>query len=90
MPHTPAPWKFSPVDPCTIAIVDDDGSSIFDMTARLHTTGQSVLADNASLICAAPAMLEALQRCAAILARYPKHDDAWSQARAAIRAATGE
>ena len=90
MPHTPGPWKFSPVDPCTIAIVDDDGSSIFDMTVTENTTGHNALSNNAGLVAAAPAMLEALQRCAAILARYPKHDDAWSQARAAIRAATGE
>ena len=92
MKHTPGPWLFNTVDfdSCTMAIVDEDGSSIFDMTVTENTTGHDALFNNAGLVAAAPAMLEALQRCAAIIARYPKHDDAWAQARAAIRAATGE
>ena len=88
MPHTPAPWKFSPVDPCTIAIVDDDGSPIFNMTAGLNTTGQSALADNSRLVCAAPAMLEALQ--AIVCHEQGLQKFRLEKALAAIRAATGE
>ena len=33
---------------------------------------------------AAPDLLAALKRAADLLARYPKHDAAWKQARAAI------
>lgn len=35
-------------------------------------------------------LLEALQRSADLLARYPKHDDAWNKCRAAIAKATGK
>jgi hypothetical protein len=44
---------------------------------------------NARLIAAAPELLEALTRAADLLARDPKHDAAWKQARAAIAKATG-
>lgn len=46
-------------------------------------------AANARLIAAAPELLVALRRAAELLARYPKHDDAWNQARAAIAKAEG-
>lgn len=90
--HTPGPWLFSPVNDCAIAIVEDDGTSIFDATVGLHTTGQSVLAANVNLICSAPELLDALRR---VMRHIPEtaggaslSDDMY-RARAAIARATG-
>ena len=92
--HTPGPWLFSPVNDCAVAIVEDDGTSIFDVTVGLHTTGQSALAANAALVAAAPDLLAALQH---MVDMYQRHFDvmpvAWQTAddiaRAAIARATG-
>lgn len=100
MPHTPGPWLYTPVDfdSCTMAIVDEDGASIFDMTVTENTTGHNALFNNAGLVSAAPTMLQALQSvlftleqegdASVIAPAYKGHLAA--EIRAAIRAATGE
>lgn len=84
MNHTPGPWVadswyVGPKELPTLVKVNPNGP----------VKHEEVTA-NATLIASAPDMLAALQRCAAILARYPKHDDAWAEARAVIARATGE
>ena len=85
--HTPGPWLFSPVNDCAVAIVEDDGTSIFDVTVGLHTTGQSALAANAALAAAAPDLLAALQLVYANAGESPE----WIRSRIApaIARATG-
>lgn len=84
MQHTPGPWTATfgstRTHPYNIVTqhVDYDG---FDLAKCVH-------ASDAQLIAAAPELLQSLKRCAALLARYPQHDDAWAQARAAIERAT--
>ena len=68
--HTPGPWLFSPVNDCAVAIVEGDGTSIFDVTVGSHTTGQSTLAANAALVAAAPDLLAALQHMVEMYQRY--------------------
>ena len=97
--HTPGPWLFSPVNDCAVAIVEDDGTSIFDVTVCLHTTGQSALAANAALVAAAPDLLAALLEVVAEWdARHADEDHrrgytldtgGIAQARVAIAKATG-
>jgi hypothetical protein len=94
MMHSTGPWLFSPVNDCAVAIVEDDGTSIFDVTVGSHTTGQSALVANVNLITAAPDLLAALQALVgeADLGEID-HDDGTrallAQARAAIARATG-
>lgn len=85
--HTPGPWLFSPVNDCAVAIVENDGTSIFDITVVLHTTGQSALAANAALVAAAPDLLAALQLVYANAGESPE----WIRSRIApaIARATG-
>lgn len=85
--HTPGSWLFSPVNDCAIAIVEDDGTSIFDITVGLHTTGQSALAANTALVAAAPDLLAALQLVYANAGESPE----WIRSRIApvIARATG-
>lgn len=89
--HTPGPWLFSPVNDCAVAIVEDDGTSIFDVTVNLHTTGHSALAANAALVAAAPDLLAALQWALSQIedSLDPDHQAALESARAAIARATG-
>jgi hypothetical protein len=86
--HTPGPW-----------VAKDDGVGPYIMAGEIdiamavgpfsYDYMELEVNANARLIAAAPELFEALQRCAALLSRYPKHDDAWRQARAAIAKAEG-
>lgn len=87
--HTPGPWLFSPVNDCAIAIVEDDGTSIFDITGGLHTTGQSALAANTALVAAAPDLLAESQRLLARLQEMAIHPSHYAGLAAAIARATG-
>lgn len=83
--HTPGPWQHDAAGRGTYMVfqagTEDDGTLVCSNVKN---------AADAALLAAAPALLEALQRAASLLARYPKHDEAWAQARAAIAAATRE
>tara|TARA_R110000868_G_scaffold92457_6_gene256622 strand:+ start:1047 stop:1310 length:264 start_codon:yes stop_codon:yes gene_type:complete len=62
--HAPGPWKHSLSTGRSIAIISDaEGFTIFEMLTR---TKDSRFPANVRLACAAPAMLEALQRIAVI------------------------
>ena len=76
--HTPGPW--------TVVAIDwaETGNARFEIKG-IRRTGMA----DARLIAAAPDLLEALQRAVDLLARYPKHDEAWRQARAAIAKVEG-
>jgi hypothetical protein len=82
------PWFFSPIDDCTVAIVEEDGSAVFDMMAGLHSTGQAALESHARLVSAAPALLAALQQIMDGVAGCQK-DPQYAAARAAIAQAMG-
>jgi histidinol-phosphate/aromatic aminotransferase/cobyric acid decarboxylase-like protein len=86
--HTPGPWHRN---------ISADGKYPTVFAGRnQHVAVASQQKDSAeteaniSLIAAAPDLLAALQRAAALLARYPDHTDAWRECRAAIARATGE
>lgn len=85
--HAPGPWLFSTLNDCAVAIVEADGTSIFDVTVSSHTTGQSALAANVNLICSAPELLAALQMVYANAGESPE----WIRSRIApaIARATG-
>jgi hypothetical protein len=79
--HTPGPWA------CSVGAQDALITSGDDVIAVVSDS-LSLWREDARLIAAAPELLAALQRAAAILGRYPKHDDAFWAARAAIERAT--
>jgi len=81
------PWKACSRDEIRRIIVrDSDGLGIAHVFGLIDAETDA----NARLIAAAPDLLAALQRAAALLARYPDHTDTWRDCRAAIARATGE
>ena len=97
--HTPGPWKFGGTGSCEIYAAD--GKAICEISfSALMYDGEGTA--NARLIAAAPALLAALEACAARFAgmraqcdqaewdeNYSPDDAAWQQARAAIAQAKG-
>ena len=93
--HTPGPWLIEAQNSHTGAIATvhnttDVWVEIWSENWIVTGMGPEEQSANARLIAAAPDLLEALQRAVDLLARYPKHDEAWRQARAAIAKATGK
>ena len=79
--HTPGPWTYEQISN-NAYVIDENGSAVM-----LYRNPDDEMKANASLIAAAPELLEALE-----WAVDNPHDDAYwiSQARAAIRKAKGE
>ena len=89
--HTPAPWFTDPNDATKVLKQFRSPKVRNETIAATNRTWmtESEKIGNARLIAAAPDLLEALQRAVDLLARYPKHDEAWRQARAAIAKVEG-
>jgi histidinol-phosphate/aromatic aminotransferase/cobyric acid decarboxylase-like protein len=91
MKHTPGPWAVGTFSNDEVR----DASAIYSfgrIRPIVYDISGATLEEadaNANLIAAAPDLLAALKRATALLARYPKHDDAWRDCRAAIAKAEG-
>lgn len=91
--HTPGPWRIRPSSGGRPAIIyGNDGWPVGDVTVSHGRVSQEQQDANASLIAAAPDLLENLQR----MVRFLEVEDAWlanfgevEAARAAIAKATG-
>jgi hypothetical protein len=91
--HTPGPWMVGKNGYGQRKVFRRDTGKCVATVHRPQYRGEpendaQFIAD-LTLIAAAPELLGALKRAADVLARYPKHDAAWKQARDAITKATG-
>ena len=94
--HTPGPWhvNYTTFDNAIVRfhIAGETHGSVYPVcehTLEITPDSSEQLA-NAHLIAAAPELLEALKRAAAMMGRFPQCDEAWKQARAAIAKAEGK
>lgn len=92
MPHTPGPWQVNRSDPLHVCDADGESRGCSPIAfVQVGNDGRWTAKANARLIAAAPDLLAALQELLAD--KYlsdPINRDRMANARAAIRAATGQ
>jgi hypothetical protein len=89
--HTPGPLQYAMIVGGTTAfIMEDDGTTVAEISTVENSTGHSQLEANVRLFAAAPDLLEALNRVMSWIDNWSPeftYDNEWPQDRDATRAA---